>query len=139
MSGSLCVRAQSYPTLRDPVDYHPPGSSVQNTETSSHFLLQGVFPTQESNLHLLRLLHWQVDSLPLSHLRAQSGSLAVTNSPRIRQGRLKPSGSQDTTHLDFHRQNQGHSLNIQNYYSGLPWRLRGKEPASQCMKCGFDP
>ena len=30
-----------------------------------HFLLQGIFPTQGSNLCLL---HWQVDSLPLSHL-----------------------------------------------------------------------
>ena len=30
-----------------------------------HFLLQGFFPTQGLNLHPL---HWQVDSLPLSHL-----------------------------------------------------------------------
>ena len=30
-----------------------------------HFLLQEVFPTQGSNLHLL---HWQADSLPLSYL-----------------------------------------------------------------------
>jgi HAMP domain-containing protein len=30
--------------------------------------LQGIIPTQESNPCLLRLLHWQVDSLPLSHL-----------------------------------------------------------------------
>ena len=29
-----------------------------------HFLLQGIFLTQGSNLHLL---HWQADSLPLSH------------------------------------------------------------------------
>ena len=29
-----------------------------------HFLLQGIFPTQRLNLGLLRLLHWQVDSLP---------------------------------------------------------------------------
>ena len=31
----------------------------------SHALLQGIFPTQGSNLHILRLLYWQVDSLPL--------------------------------------------------------------------------
>ena len=30
-----------------------------------HSLLQGIFPTQGSNLHLL---HWQMDSLPLNHL-----------------------------------------------------------------------
>ena len=29
-----------------------------------HFLLQGIFPTQRSNLHLLG---WEVGSLPLSH------------------------------------------------------------------------
>ena len=31
-----------------------------------HFLL----PTQGSNFHLLHLLHWQADSLPLSHIRS---------------------------------------------------------------------
>jgi len=30
----------------------------------------GIFPTQGWNSHLLRLLHWQADSLPLSHLRS---------------------------------------------------------------------
>ena len=30
-----------------------------------HFLLQGIFLTQGSNLHLLYLLHWQAGSLPL--------------------------------------------------------------------------
>ena len=33
-----------------------------------HFLLQGIFLTQGSNPHLLGLLPWQADSLPLSHL-----------------------------------------------------------------------
>ena len=37
-----------------------------------HFLLYGIFPTQGSNLHLLRLLHWQADSLPLSRLGGYS-------------------------------------------------------------------
>ena len=36
----------------------------KNTGVGFHFLLQGLFPTQGSNLHLL---HWQVDSSPLSH------------------------------------------------------------------------
>ena len=31
----------------------------------SHGFLQGVFPTQGLNPHLLHLLHWQADSLPL--------------------------------------------------------------------------
>ena len=33
-----------------------------------HFLLQGIFLTQGSNPHLLYLLHWQADSLPVIDL-----------------------------------------------------------------------
>ena len=36
----------------------------KNTGEGSHFLLQGIFQTQRLNSSLL---HWQVDSLPLSH------------------------------------------------------------------------
>ena len=59
------------------MDCSPPGSSVyeifqaRNTGVGCHFLLQGIFPTQESteglNLRLVHLLHCQVDSLSLSH------------------------------------------------------------------------
>ena len=47
--------AQSCPTLCDPVDCSPPGSSVhgdspgKNTGVGCHALLQGIFPTQRSN------------------------------------------------------------------------------------------
>ena len=41
----------------------------KNCRVGCYFLLQGIFPTQESNLHLLCLLVWQVDSLPLAPLR----------------------------------------------------------------------
>ena len=37
----------------------------KNTGVGCHFLLRGLFPIQGSNPCLL---HWQVDSLPLSHL-----------------------------------------------------------------------
>ena len=43
----------------------PCNFSGKNTGVGCHFLLQGIFPTQGSNPHLL---HWQVGSLPLSHL-----------------------------------------------------------------------
>jgi len=42
-----------------------PGKSIG---VGCHALLQGIFLTQGSNTHLLCLLHWQVDSLLLSHL-----------------------------------------------------------------------
>ena len=52
-----------------------------------HFLLQGIFPTQESNPCLLSLLHWQEDSLPLSLLLVQFSGSVVSNS-------LQPHGLQ---------------------------------------------
>ena len=37
----------------------------KNAGVECHFLLQGIFPTQGSNLSLLHLLRWQTDSFPL--------------------------------------------------------------------------
>ena len=65
-----CMRALSCPTLWDPKDCSPPGSSVhgdspgKNTGVGCHFLLQQIFKTQGLNPHFLCLLHWQTDSLP---------------------------------------------------------------------------
>ena len=42
----------------------------KNTRMSCLFLIKGIFPTQGLNLCLLCLLHWQADSLPLSHLES---------------------------------------------------------------------
>ena len=50
----------------------PWDSLGKNPGAGCHFLLQGTFPTQGSNLCLLPLLHWQADSLPLSHLGSPS-------------------------------------------------------------------
>ena len=61
---------QSCPTLCDPMDVAagllcPWDSLGKNTGVGCHALLQGIFLTQGSNLHLLCLLHWQVGSLLL--------------------------------------------------------------------------
>ena len=51
----LCFITQSYPTLCDPMDCSPQGSSVhgnspgKDTRVGCHALLQGIFPTQGSN------------------------------------------------------------------------------------------
>ena len=61
-----CVHTNLFPsclTLCNPMDCSLPGSSVhgdspgKNPGAGCHFLLQGIFPTQGSNLCLLRLLH----------------------------------------------------------------------------------
>ena len=70
-----CLVAKSCPTLLRPHGLQParllcPQHFLgKNTGVSSHFLLQGVFPTQGSNLYLL---HWQEGSLPLSHQGSHS-------------------------------------------------------------------
>ena len=62
--------SQSCSTLCDPMDCSLPGSSVhgifQSTGVGCHFLLQGIFPTQGSNLGLL---HCRQMLYHLSHLR----------------------------------------------------------------------
>ena len=40
----------------------------KNTGVGCYFLLQGIFPTQGSNPHLLNLLQWQMGSVGLYHL-----------------------------------------------------------------------
>ena len=63
---------QSCLTLCNPMDCSLPGSSIygilqaRNSGVGCHFLLQGIIPTQGTNPHLLRLLHWQVGSLLLT-------------------------------------------------------------------------
>ena len=74
----LCVHkrsvAQSCPAVCDPHGPWPTrllcpwDSPDKNTRVGCHFLHHGIFPTQRSNPSLLCLLHWRVDSLPLSHL-----------------------------------------------------------------------
>ena len=77
----VCSVAQSRATLCDPVDGSLPGSSVHGIFQASNcsalpfrFLLQGIFPTQGSNPRLLRLPHWQAESLPLRHLGSSRGN-----------------------------------------------------------------
>ena len=62
----------------------------RNTGVGCHSLLQGIFPTQGSNPRLGCLLHWQVDSLPLSHfsfqnkcLLSQSSTVKATDYPHL--------------------------------------------------------
>ena len=67
------------------MDCSLPGSSVHGifqakiSDWVAISFFQRMFPTQEPNLHLLCLLHWQADSLPLSHL----GSLFLSSPKQI--------------------------------------------------------
>ena len=56
------VRPHRRQPTRLPGPWDSPG---KNTGVGWHFLLREILPTQGLNPHLLYLLHWQVDSLPL--------------------------------------------------------------------------
>ena len=72
-----CVLSHSVMSNSDLMDYSLPGSSIHGIlqvgilEWVAISSFRGIFPTQGLNL---RLLHWQVDSLPLSHLGSPSAS-----------------------------------------------------------------
>ena len=63
----VCVlhAAKWCPTMCDPMDCSPPGSSVLGILQARSSLLQEIFWTQGLNLHPLCFLYWQADSLPL--------------------------------------------------------------------------
>ena len=76
---------QSCPTLLDPVSCSPPGSSIHGIlwarllEWVAMPSSRGSSQHQESDPCLLWLLHWQADSLPLSH----------GESPRLRRVKMQ--------------------------------------------------
>ena len=94
----LCLVAQLHPTLRNPADCNPPGSSVhgdspgKNTGMGCHALLQRIFPTQGLNPghpHC-RWILYQL-SYPMS---ATEGSLmSATETNKARRGRGNEGGT----------------------------------------------
>ena len=95
-----CMHArwlQLCPTLCDPMDYSPLGSSSvqgdspgKNTGLGCHALLQEIFLTQGLNPPLLHLLHWQVDCLPLVpsyiFIKLEKTKTKPTNNPPGNKG-----------------------------------------------------
>ena len=87
----LCSLAQPCPAFRICSPRSPPGFSVhriipKNTGVGCHSLLQGIFLTQGSNLCLL---HWQADSLPLSHLGSPKEGTHTSNSSTTQKRNFK--------------------------------------------------
>ena len=82
----LCLVIQLCPTLCNPTDCSPPGSSVhgdspgKDTGVGNLFLLQGIFPTQESSRGLPAL---QADSLLAELSGKPSLAYAILNFPLL--------------------------------------------------------
>ena len=72
----------------------PRDSRSKNTGVGCHFLLQGIFPTQGSNPHLL---HWQADSLPLGHEANRYENILAVNRNRSRKPCMKATATVQET------------------------------------------
>ena len=70
----------------------PRDSPCKNTGVGCHALLQGIFQIQGLNLHLLRLLHWQVGFTTSATWEAQEIGYPIANHWRVsitKTGRIK--------------------------------------------------
>ena len=97
------------PALCNPMDYSPPSSSVLGIfqarilEQVAISFSRGIFPTQELNPHLLHLLHWQMNSLPLAPpvkclneiIRANLVAHTVKNLPAMQETRVQSQSWKD--------------------------------------------
>ena len=66
----------------------------KNIKVAGHFLLQGIFLTQVSNLCLLHPLLWQEDSLPVSHLGSPFFIYQFSSVFQVMSDYLRPYGLQ---------------------------------------------
>ena len=74
-------------------------SSIVEAHKLSCSIACGIFPDQGSNPRLLCLLHWQLDSLPLSHLGSPHSSIFAWRIPWIEEpGGLQSVGLQRLRH-----------------------------------------
>ena len=124
----LCLVAQSCPTLCNPMDCSPPGSSVhgdslgKNTRVGCHAFLQGLFPTR--------------DQTQVSHI---AGGFFIFKPP----GKPKNTGVGSLFHLqgNFPTQELNHGLLhcrwilYQLNFQGSPRGLPRKQREPQCCLC----
>ena len=103
-------------TLQSPGSSSPWDSPVNNTEVGCHPLLQGIFPTQESNPHLLRLPALAGGFFTTSTGKPESWFAAAAAAAKSLQSCPTPSNPMDCSpqgppSMGFSRQ---------EYWNGLP-------------------
>ena len=134
----MCDKSlQSCPTLSNPMDGSPPGSSV-------HRMLQArilerdamsssrVIPTQGSNPHLLHLLHQQAGSLPLAPPGRPCTQAWITHSSDPRD----PKAHSSDTPLPFRAQDVGVAFALaprgESGMWGWGWLVAWSFPSLSC-------
>ena len=97
----------------------------KNTRLGCHALLQGTFPTQGSNPHLLCFLFWQAGSLP----RSQQGIHGTKIKRMISEVKVTQSCQTLATPWTVaHKVPLSMGFSRQDYWSGLPFPSPGDLP-----------
>ena len=128
----VCSVAQSGLALCGPMDCSPPGSSVHGilqARTGCHSLLQGIFPTQGSNLGFMHcrqiLYHPSHQGSPYSHLDEENSNFwlrakrwePLPGSVKLEQ---REEGTLSGTHRGLSWWSR--DLHESNEYLGVGWR-----------------
>ena len=124
----------------------PWNSPGRNTGVGCHAFLQGIFPTQESNPRFLRLLHWQVDSLPLAPPWSLSSSMGDIGVARAFCAVLHEHLEGELSDLTFWQMVINHCVHSQPHLQGFHHQyqhLLGNQPfyslSKLLKKCARTP
>ena len=102
----------------------------KNTRVGCHFLLQGIFPTQGLNPCLL---HWQADSLPLSHQGSPERNISFTNNSSC--NKTQHSKNEDTGIWSHHfMANKGEKVETMTNFIFLCSKITGDSDFSHEVK-----
>ena len=111
--------AQLCPTLRDPVDFSPPGSSIRGISQARVLERVTISSSRGSSRPRdlnLSLLHWQAESLPPSHVRSPSYSWTKTQ-------RTHPMHVAESKGVNYHRRRIGEDYRAEGRddYPSFTW------------------
>ena len=129
------------PTLCNPMDYSPSSSSdlgifqARILEQVAISFSREIFPTQELNPHLLHLLHWQVNSLPLvppgkclnEIIKANLVAQTVKNLPAMQETRVQSQGWKGPLE-------KGMATHSSILAWGIPWTEKSSGPQSMGLQ-----
>ena len=142
-SGGRCVSVCSRSVVSDSLQPHslqptrllcPWDFPGRNTGVGCYFLLQEICPTQGLKLHLLHLLHWQVDSFLLCHLGSPNTMTGkISNDLNFTRTWHPPGLSSAPQSISFPLNNDasagrwvGHLLSVWALWEGPRWEVNWK-------------
>ena len=113
-------------------------SSGKNTGVGCHTFLLGIFPTQGSNLHLFKSLHWQVGSLPPGTFK-DTVHTQLPVSDQNNTGTRMMDSQMPVPHSPFTFWTSGLGLSSLQRAERLTLKVVEKPSLSEDSHCGWQP